>query len=261
MVFVDSHCHLNLKPLDDDIDNVIANAKNNNVQYLQTICTRLDDAKELIAIAEKYHNVFTSVGIHPNENFNELSIDSLAAKLIDYSKNSKVISFGETGLDFYQNTTPKQQQIDNFTAHIIASQETGLPVIIHARDAEEDIVNILKLEMIKKSFKAVIHCFTGSQDFAKAVLDLGLYISFSGIVTFNNAKILQSTATKIPLNRILIETDSPYLAPQPFRGKSNQPAYVVHIAKKLAELHNIQLEEIATNSTNNFFTLFNKAKM
>ena len=261
MLFVDSHCHLNLKPLDADIDNVIANAKNNKVNYLQTICTRLADVKELIAITEKYHNVFTSVGIHPNENFNDLSIDFLAAKLINYSKNSKVISFGETGLDFYQNTTSKQQQIDNFIAHIIASQETGLPVIIHARDAEEDIVKILRQEMKNKSFKALIHCFTGSEDFAKAVLDLGLYISFSGIVTFNNAKILQSTASKIPLDRILIETDSPYLAPQPFRGKSNQPAYVVHIAQKLAELHNVELQEIATYSTNNFFNIFNKAKM
>ena len=261
MLFVDSHCHLNLKPLDADIDNIIANAKNNNVNYLQTICTKLDDAKELIAIAEKYNNVFTSVGIHPNENFNALSIDLLAEKLINYSKNSKVISFGETGLDFYQNTTPKQQQIDNFTGHIIASQETGLPVIIHARDAEEDIVNILSKEMKNKSFTALIHCFTGSEDFAKAVLNLGLYISFSGIVTFNNAKILQSTASRIPLNRILIETDSPYLAPQPFRGKSNQPAYVVHVAQKLAELHNISLEEIATHSTNNFFTIFNKAQI
>ena len=134
-------------------------------------------------------------------------------------------------------------------------------MIIHARDAEEDIVKILRQEMKNKSFKALIHCFTGSEDFAKAVLDLGLYISFSGIVTFNNAKILQSTASKIPLDRILIETDSPYLAPQPFRGKSNQPAYVVHIAQKLAELHNVELQEIATYSTNNFFNIFNKAKM
>ena len=260
MLFVDSHCHLNLDPLSADIDKIVEAARSQRVEYLQTICTKLSDIEELISIAEKYDNVFSSVGIHPNENFSELSKELLAEKLITYSKHPKIIGFGETGLDYYQNVTPKEIQHNNFIAHIIAAQETALPVIIHARDAEEDIVNILKQQMDKKPFPGLIHCFTGSEDFANAVLELGFYISFSGIVTFNNAKNLQEIASKIPLDRILIETDSPYLAPQPFRGKSNQPAYVVHVAEKLANLHNVDIETIASHSTDNFFRIFNKAK-
>lgn len=259
MIIVDSHCHLDMLKDYDSIDNIVKRACDDGVKYLQTICTNLDNFENILNIAKKYDNVFASVGIHPSE-VKELI---LAAKLIELSNDEKVIGLGETGLDYFYNKDLNYQKLqrDSFCEHIIASQENSLPVIIHTRDAEEDTYSILKESKKHKDFPALIHCFTASKEFASKMLDLGLYISISGIVTFKNAENIREALKYIPIDRILVETDSPYLAPVPKRGKTNEPAYTKYVVEFLAELKGISAEKLASQTTDNFFRLFSKAKI
>lgn len=257
-MLVDSHCHLNMSGLKDSTDQLIRNAKANNVAYMQTICTEFKEFEEIWQLTQKYDNIFCSVGVHPDE-INDNTVPT-REELIQFAMRDKVIGIGETGLDYYRDTTHKEQQIQSFREHIAASRVTGLPAIIHTRDAEDDTLAILKEEKKIGDFPALIHCFTASKEFAERVLELGLYISIAGIVTFKKAESLQEVVKSIPLDRLLIETDSPFLAPVPYRGKVNEPAFVYYVAKFIAELKDISFEEIEKATTNNFFNLFKKAK-
>lgn len=259
MIIVDSHCHLDILSEHDSLDNVIERAKNNGVKYMQTICVRLEDFDNILSIANNYPNVYTSLGVHPNEVKKEQIVTS--EYLINHSKHQKVIGLGETGLDYYRCEDHPQRlaQAQSFVSHISASQANNLPVIIHTREAESDTIHILKEQMKIKPFPALIHCFTASKDFAREVLDLGLYISISGIVTFKNATDLQDIVKYIPANRLLVETDAPYLAPVPYRGKTNEPSFTRHVLDYIAELKNISSEQMAKITTRNFFDLFKKA--
>lgn len=259
-MFVDSHCHLNLPPLKDALDMYIANALKYGVDYMQTICTKLSDIDELISIVEKYENIFTSVGIHPNEVLENSS--DLTSKIIHLAKkHPKIIGIGETGLDYYKSNNGNALQKNNFISHIHAAQETGLPIIIHTREAENDTMDILEAEMRNKSFKGLIHCFTSTKELAYRALDLGFYISLSGVITFKNATNLQEIVMQLPLTSLLIETDAPYLAPHPKRGEKNEPAYVSYVAEKLASLKNVDINTIALQTSKNFFSLFSKCRM
>jgi TatD DNase family protein len=259
MVIVDSHCHLNFPEFEGEIQNVIKEADSNDVKYMQTICTKLSEFEEVSKIANDNKNIFCSLGIHPHEAEKELTT---AEELISIAKNNpeKLIGIGETGLDYYYEKSNRGAQKINFIEHLIAASELDLPVIIHTRDAEQDTYDILKDFTSKKSLKGLLHCFTGTADLAKKALDLGLYISISGIVTFKNAKDLQKTVRDIvPLDRLLVETDSPFLAPVPYRGKANQPAYTRKVVEFIAELKNVSQEQVAEKTTDNFFGLFDKA--
>lgn len=257
-MLVDSHCHLNFPEFKENLDIFLAEALNNEVKVLQTICTKISEFSEIEDIIAKYPYIYGSVGIHPCEVANEKPLTT--NEIIKYTNNPKIIGIGETGLDFYYSNENKSEQINSFICHINAAQETGLPVIVHTRDAEEETLAILAEQMKIKSFKALIHCFTASQNFAKECIKLGIYISVSGIISFKNAVTIREAITTVPLDKLLIETDSPYLAPQPMRGKKNQPAYVKYVAEHLALVKNVEFLEIAQQTTNNFFELFSKAK-
>lgn len=254
---IDSHCHLNYKGLVEDQATVIVRARDCGVTGMLNISTREREWADIIATAERHPDIWASVGIHPHEADEYPDID--AARLIAASAHPKVIGIGETGLDYYYDHSDRAQQQSSFRAHIVASRDTGLPLIVHTRDAEEDTLAILRDEMGKGAFPALIHCFTASGAFADAVLDLGLYISVSGIVTFKNAKNLQKVAARLPAERLLIETDAPFLAPAPHRGKTCEPAYVADTARFLAGLRGISTDELTSTTTANFFTLFGKA--
>ncbi len=263
MIIVDSHCHLDMLEEHDSIDNIINRAQESGVKYLQTICTRLDQLDKVIAITAKHKNVFASAGVHPSEVSSSKSEVVTDQQLLDLcNKHKKIIGIGETGLDYYYNKDKQQleNQRQSFAQHIIASQQNQLPVIVHTRDAEEDSATIIKEHMKQKQFPALIHCFTASADFARQMLDLGLYISISGIVTFKNAKDLQEIVKFIPLERILVETDSPYLAPVPMRGKTNEPSYTKYVVEYIAELKGLSAEKVAQTTTDNFFKLFTNSR-
>ena len=255
---IDSHCHLDLiQEQNVNIDEIIANATANNVKILQTICTRISKFDQIYQFTQKYDNVFASIGNHPC-NLNEEKI-TYQDEIIKYcQKYDKLIGIGETGLDYYHDKTLKNKQIISFKEHIAAARATNLPLIIHCRDADEDMAQILSEEMQKGQFKALLHCFCGSKELAKTALDLGIYISISGIVTFKNATNLQEIVQGLPLDKILVETDSPYLAPTPYRGKMNQPAYTKNTAEFIAQLKNIQPEDFFKITTQNFLNLFQK---
>lgn len=261
MEIVDSHCHLDMLTDYDEMDNIIERANKAGIKYLQTICTRLDSFDNILNIAEKYENVFASIGVHPSEVKAADNIVS-SEELIHFSNHRKVIGLGETGLDYYYNKDNQQlkKQRQSFVAHIEAAQRNSLPVIIHTRDAENDTEDILKNHLREAPFPGLIHCFSSNIDFAKMMLDLGMYISISGIVTFKNATALQEAAKYIPLDRMLIETDSPYLAPVPLRGKTNEPSYTKYVAEFIAGLKGISTEKLARQTTDNFFKLFSKAQ-
>lgn len=256
-MLVDSHCHLNFPELIKDIDIILENAKNANVGYMQTICTKITEFPTILALAEKYPHIFCSVGVHPNDVVEQGLIAS--EKIINYCQHKKVIGIGETGLDFYYEHSPRELQIQSFIEHIKAARETKLPIIIHTRAADQETMEILEEEMKKGKFQGLIHCFTATKELADFVLNLGLYISISGIVTFKKAVELQEVVKAIPIDRLLVETDAPYLAPVPYRGKRNEPAFVKHVAEFIANLHDMNIEEFISITTNNFFTLFNKA--
>jgi TatD DNase family protein len=256
-MFVDSHCHLNYKGLVEQQADVLQRARQNGVSAMLNISTREREWDEVIALAEQEPDVWASVGIHPHEADAHVGVD--AAKLVGKAANPRVVGIGETGLDYYYDHSDRQQQQASFREHIHAARETGLPLIVHTRDAEDDTAAILADEMGKGAFTGVIHCFTASADFGKKALSLGFYISISGIVTFKNAKDLQDVARTIPDDRLLIETDSPFLAPVPHRGKSCEPAFVANTAAFLAELRGVSVETLAQQSQDNFYRLFSKA--
>ncbi len=256
-MFVDSHCHLNYKGLVEDQDAVLARAADAGVSAMLNISTRKREWADIIATAEKAPNIWASVGIHPHEADSHADVDT--AQLLAAADHPKVIAIGETGLDYFYDHSDREQQQASFRAHLVASRETGLPVIIHTRDAEEDTARILREEMGKGPFPGVIHCFTASGEFADIALELGLFISISGIVTFKNAQDLRDTAARIPEDRLLIETDSPFLAPVPHRGKSCEPAFVADTGRFLADLRGVSVEHLAQTTADNFYTLFSKA--
>lgn len=255
-MLIDSHCHLTLLK-DVKIDDIIKQAIDNNVQYMQTICTKLDDLHIVLKIAEKYENVFASVGIHPCE-VNEGKQLITTPQIIELTNHPKIIGIGETGLDYYHDPYDKKLQKVSLLHHIEAAATTQLPLIVHTREADDDTIDILTSAMRNNKFPGLIHCFTSSKNLAKKMLDIGLYISISGIITFKNATDLQEIVKYVPLDRLMIETDAPYLAPTPIRGKQNEPAFVRYVAEKAAELKSITAREVASVTTNNFKTLFSK---
>ena len=256
-MIIDSHCHLTYEPMSSSLDETIKRANNDGVKYLLTISTEDKSFQNILNILEKYDCVYGSYGIHPHEANKHKNIN--AKDIIkNIKKNKKIIGVGETGLDFYYNYSKKNEQILSFQEHIEASIKTDLPLIVHTRSAEEETLKILKKNVEKNNLKILIHCFTGSNEFAKNLLDLGAYISASGVVTFKNSKNLAETFKHIPNERILVETDSPYLAPEPLRGKSNEPSYIIHTVKFLAKLKNISYEKFSSITTDNFFKVFGK---
>ena len=256
-MFVDSHCHLNYKGLVEDQDAVLGRAAEAGVSAMLNISTRRHEWDAVIATAQKAPNIWASIGIHPHEADAHADVDT--DLLVQASRHSKVIGIGETGLDYFYDHSDREQQRRSFRAHIAASRETGLPLIVHTRDAEADTAEILRDEMGKGTFPGVIHCFTASREFADIALNLGFYISISGIVTFKNAADLREKAAAIPADRLLIETDSPFLAPVPHRGKSCEPAYVSDTARFLADIRGMDVDTLATITTDNFYYLFSKA--
>ena len=255
---VDSHCHLDFPELSSDATGVVARARNAGVGHMLTISTKLTAFEGVLAIAERFDHVSCSVGIHPHEAAAEPATD--VDKLLALARHPKVVAFGETGLDFYYEHSPRAEQEASFRVHIAAAQESQLPVIVHTRDADAEMAAILKEEAAKRPFPGVIHCFSSGRELAETALELGLYLSFSGIVTFKKADALREVVRATPLERILVETDSPYLAPVPHRGKTNEPAYVVHTAAMVAGLKGCSQTELAQATTANFFRLFAKAK-
>jgi TatD DNase family protein len=257
-MFVDSHCHLNYAGLVEDQAAVIARARAAGVTAMLNISTRSSEWDDVLATAEREPDVMASVGIHPHEA--DLHPDVETETLVARADHPKVIGIGESGLDYYYDRSNRERQRRSFRAHVAAARETGLPLIVHTRDAEEDTYQILEEEMGKGVYPALIHCFTASRDFADKVLALGLSISISGIVTFKNARDLQATAKDIPSDRLLIETDSPFLAPVPHRGRTCEPAYVADTARFLAALRGQEVEQLAETTTANFYRLFAKAR-
>lgn len=255
-LLVDSHCHLNFPDFKDDIDGVIERARAAGVGVMQTICTELEEFDEIEAIAEKYEGVYCSVGVHPNDS--EHVQPAKAEDILRYTSRPKVIGIGETGLDYHYERSNRDVQKKSFISHIEAARESGLPLIVHTRDAEEDTVAILADEMRKGGFTGVIHCFTSTQYLADAALEMGFYISFSGIITFKSAQSIRDVAKTVPNDRMLVETDAPYLAPAPNRGKRNEPAFTGYTNKLLAELKVIDELDCARQTSRNFFRLFNK---
>lgn len=257
-MLIDSHCHLNYKGLIERQGDVLARARARGVTGMLNISTRASEWGEVIATAAREPDVWASIGIHPHEADAHPDVD--AAKLIAAAAHPKVIAIGETGLDHYYDHSDRTQQRRSFRAHIAAARETGLPLIVHTREAEADTAAIMAEEMAQGAYPGVIHCFTASADFARTALALGLYISISGIVTFKNAGDLRATAATIPADRLLIETDAPFLAPVPHRGKTGEPAFVADTAAFLAGVRGVDEEELRATTAANFFTLFGKAR-
>ena len=255
-MLVDSHCHLDFPDFADDLDAIVARAAEAGIGRMVTISTRVRRLGELIAIAERFPNVYCSVGTHPHHADEEDGIS--AEELIALTRHPKVVALGEAGLDkFYDDGSP-EAQARGFRAHIAAARETGLPLVIHTREADEDCERILEEEVAKGAFHAVLHCYTGGRKLAMKAIELGLSISFTGILTFKKSDALRALAAELPADRIMVETDSPYLAPGKFRGKRNEPAYVVEVARVLAETRGVSLEEISRQTSENFFRLFSK---
>jgi TatD DNase family protein len=256
-MFVDSHCHLNYKGLVEQQAEILKRARESGVSAMLNISTREREWDEVIGLAEQEQDVWASVGIHPHEADQHVGMD--CAKLVAKSTHPRVVAIGETGLDYYYDKSDRAQQCTGFREHIKASRETGLPIIIHTRDAEADTATILTEEMREGPFTGVIHCFTASAEFARVALDLGLYISLSGIVTFKNAKDLQDVAKWLPADRLLVETDAPFLAPIPHRGRTGEPAFVADTARFVAQLRDVAAERLAQQTSDNFYDLFTKA--
>jgi TatD DNase family protein len=255
-MLVDSHCHLDFPDFQGELDSIVSRARDAGLVRMVTISTRVRRHGDVLAVAERFPDVFCSVGTHPHHAHEELDIS--AADLAARTQHPKVVAIGEAGLDYHYHNSPRDAQERGFRSHIAAARETGLPLVIHSRDADDDVARILEDEMGQGSFPAVLHCFTGSSDLARRAIALGLFISFTGIVTFKKSDDLRRIAASLPADRFLIETDAPYLAPGVFRGKRNEPAYVVETAKVLAEVRGVSYAELANQTTANFFRLFQK---
>ncbi|NKB21914.1 MAG: YchF/TatD family DNA exonuclease [Alphaproteobacteria bacterium] len=256
-MLVDSHCHLDFDSFDEDRHETIQRAFDAGVGSLVTICTHFTKFKKITAIAELDPRIFCSVGIHPHqvEEEPEINLD----ELLDAAKHPKVIGIGETGLDYYYDQSPRTDQQTSFRTHIAAARETQLPLIVHTRDADDDMATILREETEIGAFPCVLHCFSSGRALAETAIELGFYLSLSGILTFKNAEDLRDIIRDMPVDRLLVETDSPYLAPVPNRGKRNEPSFVIHTAKKSAEIKELDDKTFAEITTNNFFRLFSKA--
>ena len=253
-MIVDSHCHLDHSPLYEKLEEIVNRAQLIGVKFLLTISTSLNSFEKVKTIISKYENIYGTVGIHPHETKDHVNVDK--KKLLELKgRNNKIIGIGETGLDFYYQNSNKLVQKKKFIEHIEAAIELGLPIIVHSREAEIDTLNILK-DFSSKNPKILMHCFTGSSNFSKKLLDLGAFISLSGIITFKNSIELQKTASTIPIDRLLIETDSPFLAPVPKRGSTNEPSFIKYTALKLAKIKNISYNNLIVYTSNNFIKLF-----
>ena len=257
-MLVDSHCHLDFPQLFEDLDAVVGRAAAAGVGTMVTICTKVTEFDRVRAIAEAHDHIWCTVGIHPHEAGTEPAVT--ADDLLRLAAHPKVVGIGETGLDYYYEHSPREAQQASFRAHIEASRRSGLPLVVHTRDADDDTARILEEEYAIGPFPGLLHCFSAGQSMADAALALGMSISFSGIVTFRNAEAVRQTARAVPDDRYLVETDAPYLAPVPKRGKTNEPAFVAHTARFLAEQRDTTPEDLARATTDNFFRLFKKAR-
>ncbi len=258
MMLVDSHCHLDFPEFAPDLEAVVARAGEAGVGAMLTIGTRLDRFPGVRAVAERFANVYCTVGVHPHEAKD--APEGATGELLRLADHPKVVGFGETGLDFYYEHSPKADQERSFRAHIAAARDRGLPLVVHSRDADPDTLRVLGDEYRQGPFTGLMHCFSSGPELAEGALALGLYISFSGIVTFKKADQVRAVAAKVPLDRLLVETDAPYLAPHPNRGKRNEPAFTALTAARLAEDRGLSAEALAEATTDNFFRLFAKAK-
>ena len=255
-MLIDSHCHLDFPDFAAELDGVVERARQAGIARLVTISTRVRRHAEVLAIAERFADVYCSVGTHPH--YAHEGLDVSAADLVALTRAEKVVALGEAGLDYHYDNSPREAQERGFRSHIAAARETGLPLVIHSREADADTAHILEEETAKGAFAAVLHCFTGGPDLARRAVALGHFVSFTGILTFKNSTALRAIAAELPADRILVETDAPYLAPGRYRGKRNEPAYVVETAKVLAETRGVSFDEIARQTTDNFFRLFAK---
>jgi TatD DNase family protein len=255
-MLIDSHCHLDFPELRAELDAVLTRAREAGVGLMVTISTRVEHFKDLKDIVEAHDNVYCSIGTHPHNAASEPDIT--VEELVDISRHPKVVAIGEAGLDYHYDHSPRDVQKKSFRTHIAAARKTGLPLVIHAREADADVARMLEEETAKGGFPFVLHCFTSGPDLAHRGLALGGYISFSGVLTFKNSDALRDIAMAVPYDRILVETDAPYLAPEPFRGKTNEPAFVVKTAARLAALRGVSEAEMARTTTDNFFNLFKK---
>ena len=255
-MIADSHCHLDFSNLYNELDEVVKRAQFNKVKYLLTICTTLESFEKIKLIINKYKDIYGTLGIHPHETEKYTNVDSKFITKLK-KKYQKIIGIGETGLDFHYNHSDKNIQKKSFIEHIHAACELNVPLIVHSRNAEVDTYEIIKSEKKNSNLKVLMHCFTGSKDFAKKLIDLNCYISLSGIITFKNSEELSKTVADIPLKNLLVETDAPYLAPTPYRGKNNEPSYITHTIEKLSKIMKTSKENIETITSNNFKNLFN----
>ena len=256
-MIIDSHCHLTYEPMSSALEQTIERAHRDGVKYMLTISTEDKSFSKILKIVKDHESVYGTYGIHPHEAKSHVNIKCVdIIKKVD--QNKKIIGIGETGLDFYYNHSEKKDQIYSFEEHISAAQEKNLPLIVHTRSAEKETLQILEKHSKKKETKILIHCFTGSREFAFKLLDLGAYISASGVVTFKKSQDLANTFRDIPNEKILVETDAPYLAPVPLRGKPNEPSYIIHTVKFLSKIKNLSFDEFSKVTTNNFFNLFGK---
>ena len=256
-MLVDSHCHLNYPGLVEKLPQVLERARLAGVGSMVCICSRMAEFDAIRALAEDHDDIYCSVGVHPHESGTTEAVAE--ATLVEAARYPKVVGIGETGLDFYYDNSPREAQETSFRTHIAASRTTGLPLIVHTRDADARTVEILTEEYAKGPFPGLIHCFTAGSELAEAVTKIGFYISLSGIITFPKADVLRATVVNVPLERILVETDAPFLAPVPMRGKPNEPSFVAHTAAKAAELFGVNADTLARITTENFFRLFTRA--
>ena len=255
-MIIDSHCHLTFGDYEEDMDLIIQNAREHGVGMILNVATNKDEYAQMVGLLEHYPFIYGAFGIHPDsiEPNNMVKID----ELLDLLHHLKIIGVGETGLDYHYETIDRKYQQESLMIHIEAARQTGLPLIIHTRDADDDMAAILQEAMIYHPFKAMLHCFSSSEKLAKKALDLGCYLSISGIITFKKSDDLRQIVKKVPLDKLLVETDAPFLAPVPYRGKRNEPAYITETVKALSELKNIPQEELEKTLENNFYTLFDK---
>ena len=255
-MLVDSHCHLDFPEFAEDFEQIMSRAAEANVGLMLTICTHLSRFPRVLAVAERFDNVYCSVGIHPHEAGEESEVT--AEQLVELAKHPKVVGFGETGLDYFYEHSPREAQKKSFRAHIEAARIAQLPIIIHTRDADEDTTAILEEEMAKGTFPGLVHCYSSGRALGEKAVELGLYLSLSGILTFKKSEDLRAIATDMPLEKLLVETDSPFLAPMPHRGKRCEPAFVAQTAAVLAGLKGLSPAALADVTTDNFFSLFTK---
>lgn len=256
-MIVDSHCHLSSFEDEQVLENVMNRARQAGVGFMLNAGAKFDELLRQLNISRKYKNVWTLTGVHPHDSAEYENIT--ARDVLQNTLNPQVIGIGECGLDYYYDFAPRDVQIKVFKQMILAAQESGLPLVVHTREAEDDTMELLRQAYLQKTFKGVIHCFSSDFRLARAALELGFYISASGIITFKNSQDIRDSFKQIPLDRLLIETDSPYLAPVPLRGKTNEPSYIVHTAHQLAKIKNLDFNEICDITTSNFFHLFEKA--